>query len=46
MFELRLMCPEALVEILSESLDALEALSVSVEDADAQTDGLIGPEFA
>jgi ribosomal protein L11 methyltransferase len=38
MFELRLMCPEALVEILSESLDALEALSVSVEDADAQTD--------
>ena len=38
MFELRLMCPEALVEILSESLDALDALSVSVEDADAQTD--------
>ncbi|MEY4236320.1 MAG: hypothetical protein RLZZ454_1578, partial [Pseudomonadota bacterium] len=38
MFELRLMCPEALVEILSQSLDALEALSVSVEDADAQTD--------
>jgi ribosomal protein L11 methyltransferase len=38
MFELRVMCPEALVEILSESLDALDALSVSVEDADAQTD--------
>jgi ribosomal protein L11 methyltransferase len=38
MIELRLMCPEALVEILSESLDALDALSVSVEDADAQTD--------
>ena len=38
MFELRLMCPEALVEILSESLDGLDALSVSVEDADAQTD--------
>lgn len=38
MFELRLMCPEALVEILSESLDVLDALSVSVEDADAQTD--------
>lgn len=38
MFELRLMCPEELVEILSESLDALDALSVSVEDADAQTD--------
>ena len=38
MFELRLMCPQALVEILSESLDALDALSVSVEDADAQTD--------
>lgn len=38
MFELRLMCPEELVEVLSESLDALDALSVSVEDADAQTD--------
>jgi ribosomal protein L11 methyltransferase len=38
MFELRLMCPEAQVEALSDALDALEALSVSVEDADAQTD--------
>lgn len=38
MFELRLMCPEEQVEILSEALDALDALSVSVEDADAQTD--------
>ena len=38
MFELRLLCPEDRVEILSGALDALEALSVSVEDADAQTD--------
>jgi ribosomal protein L11 methyltransferase len=38
MFELRLMCPEAHVETLSDALDALDALSVSVEDADAQTD--------
>lgn len=38
MFELRLMCPEDRVEILSDALDALDALSVSVEDADAQTD--------
>jgi ribosomal protein L11 methyltransferase len=38
MFELRLMCPESRVEILSDALDALDALSVSVEDADAQTD--------
>jgi len=38
MFELRLMCPEDRVETLSEALDALDALSVSVEDADAQTD--------
>ena len=38
MFELRLMCPEDRVESLSEALDALDALSVSVEDADAQTD--------
>src|SRR6187431_3074537 len=37
MFELRLLCPEDKVEVLSEALDALEALSVSVEDADAQT---------
>jgi ribosomal protein L11 methyltransferase len=38
MFELRLMCPEAQVETLSDALAALDALSVSVEDADAQTD--------
>jgi ribosomal protein L11 methyltransferase len=38
MFELRLMCPEDRVEVLSDALDALDALSVSVEDADAQTD--------
>lgn len=38
MVELRLMCPEARVETLCEALDALDALSVSVEDADAQTD--------
>lgn len=38
MFELQLMCPEDRVETLSEALDALDALSVSVEDADAQTD--------
>ena len=38
MFELCLTCPQALVEPLSEALDALEAASVSVEDADAQTD--------
>ncbi|RZJ16975.1 MAG: 50S ribosomal protein L11 methyltransferase [Haliea sp.] len=38
MFELRLLCPEDRVETLSDALDALDALSVSVEDADAQTD--------
>jgi len=38
MFELRLMAPEELVETVSDALDALDALSVSVEDADAQTD--------
>jgi ribosomal protein L11 methyltransferase len=38
MFELRLMCPEHRVEAVSDALDALDALSVSVEDADAQTD--------
>jgi ribosomal protein L11 methyltransferase len=38
MFELCLMCPEDRVESLSDALDALDALSVSVEDADAQTD--------
>jgi len=38
MFELRLLAPEDLVETVSDALDALDALSVSVEDADAQTD--------
>lgn len=38
MFELRLLAPEDRVESLSDALDALDALSVSVEDADAQTD--------
>ncbi|MCJ0762012.1 50S ribosomal protein L11 methyltransferase [Variovorax terrae] len=38
MFELSLLCPEDRVETLSDALDALDALSVSVEDADAQTD--------
>jgi len=38
MFELCLMCPEDRVESVSDALDALDALSVSVEDADAQTD--------
>ena len=37
MFELTLHCPEEHVEVLSEALEALDALSVSVEDADAQT---------
>ncbi len=38
MFEISLMCPQDRVEALSDALDALDALSVSVEDADAQTD--------
>ena len=38
MFELGLICPQDSVEPLSDALDALDALSVSVEDADAQTD--------
>jgi len=38
MFELSLLCPQERVETLSDALDALAALSVSVEDADAQTD--------
>jgi ribosomal protein L11 methyltransferase len=37
MYELSLLCPEASVEIFSEALEALDALSVCVEDADAQT---------
>ena len=32
------MCPEAHIDELSDALDALDALSISVEDADAQTD--------
>jgi len=38
MFELRLMSPVRLVETVSDALQELDALSVSVEDADAQTD--------
>ena len=38
MYELRLFSPEEQVELLCEALDALDALSVSVEDADAHTD--------
>lgn len=37
MFELRLLCPEERIEAVGDALDALDALSVSVEDADAQT---------
>ncbi|MDB5943512.1 MAG: ribosomal protein methyltransferase [Ramlibacter sp.] len=37
MFELRLLAPENRVETLSDALEALDALSVSLEDADAQT---------
>ncbi|TFZ01548.1 50S ribosomal protein L11 methyltransferase [Ramlibacter rhizophilus] len=37
MFELTLLVPEAAVEAVGDALEALEALSVSVEDADAQT---------
>ncbi len=37
MFELSLLCPEDHVELVSDALEALDALSVSVEDADAQT---------
>jgi ribosomal protein L11 methyltransferase len=37
MYELSLLCPEDRVDALSDALDALDALSVSVEDADAQT---------
>ena len=38
MFELVLLVPESCVEAVSDALDALDALSVSVEDADAHTD--------
>ena len=38
MVELRLICPEHRVDAVVEALEALEALSVSVEDADADTE--------
>ena len=38
MFELNLLCSQDQVETLSDALMALDALSVSVEDADAHTD--------
>ncbi len=38
MFELGLVCPESCVQDISDALEALDALSVSVEDADAQSD--------
>ncbi len=38
MFELRLLVTEEQVEAVSDALDALDALSVSVEDADAHTE--------
>ncbi|MGP1682695.1 MAG: 50S ribosomal protein L11 methyltransferase [Giesbergeria sp.] len=38
MHELSLACPQEQVETLSDALEALDALSVSVEDADAHTD--------
>jgi len=37
LYELQLLVPEEGVEPVSDALEALEALSVSVEDADAQT---------
>jgi ribosomal protein L11 methyltransferase len=37
MFELQLLCPEATVEIISDALLELDAVSISVEDADADT---------
>lgn len=38
MFELKLLVPQEHVETVSDALEALDALSVSVEDADAHTD--------
>lgn len=38
MYELRLLAPEDRVDILGEALDEFDALSVSVEDADAHTE--------
>ena len=37
MHELRLLCPEERVEAVCDALEALDALSISVQDADAQT---------
>ncbi|MFN5177886.1 50S ribosomal protein L11 methyltransferase [Limnohabitans sp.] len=37
MYELLLLSPESRVEVLGDALEALDALSVSVEDADAQS---------
>ena len=37
MVELLLVCPEAQVEDLTDALEALDAVSVSIEDADANT---------
>ena len=38
MFELRLQCPQSQVDTICDALMALDALSVSLEDADANTD--------
>jgi ribosomal protein L11 methyltransferase len=38
MFELLLVCPQADVDAVSDTLEGLDALSVSVEDADAGSD--------
>ena len=38
MFELSLLCPQHQLDFLTDALEALDALSVSVEDADAQTE--------
>ena len=38
LYELSLRVPQARIEAMCEALDALDALSVSVEDADAHTD--------
>jgi ribosomal protein L11 methyltransferase len=38
MFELVLLCPHSQLESISDALEALDASSISVEDADAQTD--------
>ena len=38
MFELGLVCPESCVQDICDALEALDALSVSVEDADAQSE--------